>query len=124
MIKPFFREVKYAWQRIVVGHDERVGWSVDYWLNPIMLDVLPKLKEEKIGVPVKFFTKDDDHSDESLERAKKLWVIELDKMINGFRAAQDINDMCWISKEEYDKLHDIFEIGMNSFRDNYFSLWD
>jgi len=55
LLEDLFRKIKWAYQRVKYDHDERVSWSIDYWLNPIMIKELNILKNNKQGVPAKFF---------------------------------------------------------------------
>src|SRR5271157_6140443 len=50
-----YREVKYAYQRVVRGWDDRAVWSIDYWLDDKMPAMLRKLKEDKHGIPGDMF---------------------------------------------------------------------
>src|SRR5579871_6411506 len=50
-----YREVKFAYQRVVRGWDDRAVWSIDYWLDDKMPAMLRKLKEDKHGVPMTMF---------------------------------------------------------------------
>jgi len=47
-------------------------------------------------------------------------------MILGFESAQKLVDLDynWKNNDVEKELLNNFDIGMNSFRDNYFSLWD
>lgn len=120
------REIRWACQRTFKGHDERVSWSIDYWLNPIMIKELNVLKKNKHGVPAKFFKSQEESENEDFQEAQKLWFAELDKMILGFECAQKLADLNydWKNKNAEKELLDNFYIGMNSFQDNYFSLCD
>lgn len=86
---------KCAYQRLNRGWDDRVPWSVDWWMNGIMPDILRKLKEDKHGIPSSMFdglpTKPDnewEHTPEAYEIAQKRWDAILDKIIAGFEANQ------------------------------------
>src|SRR5271157_4693879 len=38
-------EVRFAWQRVFRGWDDRAVWSIDYWLDAKMPDMLRRLKD-------------------------------------------------------------------------------
>lgn len=92
-----FRKVKWAYQRVVRGWDDTAVWSIDYWLDEKMPDMLRKLKEDKHGVPMSMF---DDlpmnehgyHDEPEMEIASKRWDEVLDKMIAGFEASRRVKD--------------------------------
>jgi len=124
-IDDFLREVKWAYQRVYRGWDDRVVWSVDAWLSEIMPDILRKLKEDKYGVPHEFF--DDPFSESSEEEwsiAKEKWDNELDKMIVGYMCSKKIIDWDWKNDDDKERLQKTFEEGMKSFTKYYFNLWD
>jgi hypothetical protein len=96
------RKLKFAYQRLTRGWDDRVVWSVDWWMNGIMPDILRQLKEDKHGIPSSMFdglpTKPDnewEHTPEAWEIATKRWNDILDKMIAGFEANQRMKDMIY-----------------------------
>lgn len=125
-IDGFLREVKWAYQRVYRGWDDRVVWSVDAWLSEIMPDILKKLKEDKQGVPIEFFDDPlkDSHTHEEFSVAKEKLDAEIDKMIAGFLSSKKIIDWNWKNKDEKEFLEKTFKEGMDSFIENYFALWD
>ena len=126
LIPDLFREIRWAYQRVRFGNDERISWSIDLWLNPIMIKELNTLKKNKQGVPSKFFKSQEATENEDFDEAQRLWFIELDKMIFGFECAQKLADLDynWRNTDVEKELLDNFDIGMNSFKEHYFSLWD
>lgn len=126
LLEDLFRNIKYAYQRVRFGYDERVHWSINYWLNPIMIKELNVLKNKKQGIPAKFFKSQEATENEDFEEAQKLWFDELDKMILGFESAQKLSDLDydWKNTDVEKELLNNFDVGMNSFKQNYFSLWD
>lgn len=86
---------KCAYQRLVRGWDDRVPWSVDWWMNGIMPDILRKLKKDTHGIPSSMFegleTKPDEswnYTEGAYVIAQKRWDDILDKIIAGFEANQ------------------------------------
>lgn len=119
------REIKYAWQRVFDGYDERVIWSIDYWLNEKMPIWLAKLRDQKQGIPIVFFPEGMvDCNEEEMEKARLLWDAELDKMIAGFNAHQKMLDLEYTDNKDAEKLQETFEVGMTSLTKYYGSLWD
>lgn len=125
-IKDLLLEVKWAYQRVVRGWDDRVVWSVDCWLNGIMPSILTRLQEDKLGTPSVFFADLQNVTEQDEVEARKLWQLELQKMIDGFKASQDLIDLKydWKDPSQKDKLEKTFNEGMESFVRYYHSLWD
>ena len=121
-----FDEIKYAWQRVFRGWDDRVIWSVDIYLTEKVPLWLKELQDCKIGVPIRFFEHPEkiEYSNEEHKIARDKWNKELQVMIDGFSASKKIHDLEWNTKEEEEELYITFEKGMQSFTKNYFSLWD
>lgn len=101
------RAIRWAYQRLTRGWDDRAAWSVDYWLDDKMVGILKRLKEHKHGTPCSMFTEDElkfVHEDgcmyppkEASERANQGWNNILDKMIAAFEASRRIKE------HDYDK---------------------
>ena len=94
-LSDFLYEVKWAYQRVVRGWDDRASWSLDYWMTENVLEILKVLKKNKHGSPNPMFDglpyEDEEtysYSDESYKIAEERWNIEIDKMIAGFEAAK------------------------------------
>ncbi len=122
------REVKWAYQRVTRGWDDRVVWSVDEWLATIMPDILKKLKDTKYGIPYAVFEKheleeDGNVSEENQKIAEERWNNELDKMIAAFRISNKIEDYD-LNSNEVEARRKVFERGMASFVKYYNCLWD
>ena len=125
----FLDKLKWAYQRVVRGWDDRAVWSLDIWMTEKVLEILKVLKGNKHGVPNPMFEglpyEDEErcsHSDESYKIAEERWNTELDKMIAGFEAAKKMEE--WESMDEYKELEKVFQEGMASFTKYYFNLWD
>ena len=123
------RQIKWAYQRVYRHYDDRVCWSVDYWLDAIMPDILLRLKNTKQGTPIQFYDglphdENYNYGDEGDKIAQERWSEELEKMIAGFLASKKINDLEYETDEEREVLELVFENGMKLFIENYHSLWD
>ncbi len=62
--------IKWAWQRLTRGYDDRLFWAMDSYLDPIILAGLKNLKENGMGYPPGI--------------TQKKWNKVLDTMIEGF----------------------------------------
>lgn len=118
-VEDLLLNLKWAYQRVYRGWDDRVIWSIDYYLSYMLPIWLQKLKGDKRGIPVEFFNENMDNEEE----AEALWNSELDKMICGFKVSFDMLDGIYNVKER-EKLMVVYEKGMESFSKHFFSLWD
>lgn len=124
-------QIKYAIQRVQNGYDERVSWSIDYYLNDNMPKWLTALKpvEGKIqGIPMVMYEDINgiilnENSDEDDLKAKNKWSETLDTIISGFEAAKEIEEN-WVQESEDNELWKKFNLGMDTFKKYYFNLWD
>ncbi len=78
-------KIKWAWQRLTRGWDDRVIWAIDIYLARMLPIWLQVLKDDKMGVPSKLCTK-------SLEEGEVIWNDILDKIIKGLLAARRIQE--------------------------------
>ena len=100
-----YREAKYAYQRVVRGWDDRAVWSIDYWLDDKMPDMLRRLKETKHGTPFDMFPTEPEYIDEDgnaneagWKIANARWEETLDKMIAGFEASRRVKDLTYVEE--------------------------
>jgi len=56
IMKDIGYEIKWAYQRVVNGVDERASWGVCYWLSETMPIVLGNVRGSKYGIPLTFFS--------------------------------------------------------------------
>ena len=122
------REIRYAWQRVFVGYDERVIWSIDFYLAKKIPLWMRKLKEQKQGVPSCMFTEDELKepvlSDEVLERARGEYEKILEKIAVGFEGYLKMDEILWEDKPEYKIEKEKFEEALNLFREYFETFWD
>lgn len=103
--KDFFRSIKYAYQRVVKGYDDRALWNLNSYLIPIILPALRHLQsDDAMGYPMGFAD-------------QEAWNIELRKMIRAFELIEADSD--W-SPEVYQEV----ETGLSLFAQYYQTLWD
>jgi len=123
LIRGIHREIRWAWQRVIRGWDDRALWSMDYWLAKKMLEMLPKMKE-KAGIPGFCFSEDDPCG--SLAGADEIalakWHGIIDQMIDGFEACLEMLDADY--RTSYEDSHKRYHEGMEAFVEDLFSLWD
>jgi hypothetical protein len=123
-------QVKWFIQRGKRGWADCDVWSVDYYLTPIIIGMLKKLKETTHGYPYGL--------------TEKKWDKTLDKMVAGFEAAQRVldddyykdiigDDPKWgsVPRDIIKKLgrmsvkdQKLFRKNAELFIEYYFALWD
>jgi hypothetical protein len=103
-------EIKWAYQRVFRGWDDRVIWSIDWYLAEYLPVWLEELKNSKHGCPMIMVPEGDDsteYTDDDWNIVKENWNKTIDIMIDGFRAAKEIMDgefPSWdIYHNEYEK---------------------
>lgn len=133
LIGDLLEQIKWAYQRVARGWDDRVVWSVDHWLDSIMPDILRKLNEIKHGTPTCLFEKlpEDvyEYTKEQEKRAHDLWDSIIKEMIIGFEASKQLDDLYIKTtfedyKKEAKELERKRRKGMLLFVKHYNSLWD
>ena len=109
-------EIKWAYQRVFRGWDDRVIWSIDYHLAANIPLWLEELKKDQScptsiapeGVDVSSFAEED------WDTRKEEWTRIIDSMIDGFRAAEDIINKTlpsWdIFYDEYEKRYGCWDM--------------
>ena len=119
------RTLKFAYQRLTRGWDDRAAWSVDWWLDGMMPGVLRLLKEKKHGIPCSMFdglqvNAHGYHDDPEYKIAEARWDAIMDKMIAAFEAHHRMDEGLYeaelgeyplrrpdgISKEDWKKVSD------------------
>lgn len=111
--------IKWFFQRGKKGYSDYDVWGFDSYLCKVIIGGLEQLKNNHCGCPSDLFDADKDDN----ECWK--WVEVLDKIINGFKAAERIIDYDYdIAAGEYDGLKKEFDEGMELFKKYFFGLWD
>ena len=122
-------ETKMAWQRVFRGYDDRYWWGHFHEHSRITLEALKTFRAKHMGSPSQFFG-----FDSTNEQGHAQWDEILDKMIAGFQASIDMDDV-YITNEageydskatqkEYKRLEKIQNEGLQLYIKHYRSLWD
>lgn len=134
--------IKWGFQRMFRGYDDPMVWG--YWHENAKLNVtlLKRLKETKIGYPIILLDKQEEKKfgkswgkhDKSLHKMyEKRWDETMDKIIAGWQAIIDEDDVFLKTNGKYDhaksdikrkKLMKAFEEGMTLYTKHYRGLWD
>jgi len=111
LIKNFFENIKWFWQRGKRGYSDRDLWNLDEYLTDLFISALRYLRKNHYGYPPLI-------TDEE-------WNGILDKMIAGFVANKVIkNDSLNLNKKEIKLLQGKFKTGMALLSEWYNYLWD
>lgn len=103
-IKQFFKNLKYAYQRIKWGFSAPDTWNFDWYLCHLISDALRYLAAHCNGAPEAYYDKEHD----SLQP----WVNKLNSLAGKFEAAAEGYDTQEIKK--------LFE----EFAEIFYDLWD
>jgi len=86
IVKHWTAELRFATQRVRRGWDDRMVWGLDDTLIPMLIEILPKFKDDT-GIPCSpdLAPMDGfDYVDE--EEARRAWHEVIDTIIEGFKA--------------------------------------
>ena len=110
-IRDIYYSLKWAWQRVYRGWDDRVPWGIDFYLCSIMPAAINILIKHREGTPPGF-TADE-------------WVKTLIKIRDGFIAGYDIMVVNYDYEidGERKKLFDKAYEGLELFSKHFFNLW-
>jgi hypothetical protein len=123
-------EIKWAWQRVFRGFDDRVAWSIDYHLAKTIPQYVKLLKENKIGIPMSVlsdFPHDENYncSDKDWKLAQEKWNKILEDIAEGFEAYIGLDDLWGEEHQEERKLkEDKFNKAFELLKENFSDLWD
>jgi hypothetical protein len=121
-----YYELKYAWQRIFRGWDDRAIWSIDYYLSELIPELVLELKEITHGVPWAMFPKDvvaGEETSEDMEIASENWDKTLEKIAEGFKYFhKNVYEVSSIEEINIlqEKVNESFEL----LSEHFMSLWD
>lgn len=131
ILREWKRQIKYAWQRVFRGWDDRATWSMDYHLSKVIPEMIRELKRVSIGVPIGMFEGMEEitlpngimsYSEEDEKIATERWHKILDDLIAGFEGYNKIDDLDTYEEQElaYTKFFtETFEL----FKKHYRDLW-
>jgi hypothetical protein len=121
IIEYVFRQVKYAYQRVVRGWDDRAIWSIDYYLAKLIPELLKALKKSMPGIPLMAFSdealkRSDNPTGKDVDAAQKKYFQVIDEIIAGFENYynQDVS----LDKDEL-----IIHKTLDLFRDWFQTFW-
>ena len=119
--KPF-NKVKWAYQRLTRGWDDRAVWDMDYYLAELIPQLVKELKEKGQGFPSEMIPGDaSGEITEEMEKAgREKWGGILDSIIEGFEEYNQVRNC--VMHPDYKMVK--FEKGFKLFKKHFSSLWD
>jgi len=101
------RNLRWAWQRIFRGWDDRVIWSIDSYLFEMLPIWLRELKEIKTGIPLIMYDDSDLNEIEIPEsadnRAQCKFDVILEMMAIGFESGYKLTSASMDTYDEFDQ---------------------
>lgn len=122
VIEDSLAEIKFAWQRVFRGWDDRAEWSLDHYLAKLIPEVLHMMLKINRGYPVSLYpegTNFENVPKEVDDACKKKWKEILIKIIEGFEEYRESE--CLLSSDNELKK---FNEGFDLFKKYYQNLWD
>jgi hypothetical protein len=124
--------IKYAYQRVYRGWDDRAMWGIDMYLSKMIPEMTTELIKWSEGLPMSVFEglpyEDEEnynYSEESMKIASERWNKILEEIAEGFAIYYETGgDMQYYKDEENLRKTEKFEKAFDLFRKNFGSLGD
>ena len=120
------RQLKWAWQRVFRGWDDRASWNADSYFAEQISEIVGYLREHKISHPMVIYPDSYKLGDENEMLDKEMvqkWDNILKEISEGFSLCEDACDCIYgvdEEKEETIKFNHAFDL----FRKYFVDLWD
>lgn len=112
------RRLKWFWQRLTRGWDDREVWNLDHTFAEWIVPRLELLKKTKHGIPQSCFpNRDFDYIEDEFSFANLAWEKVMDDMIAGFRRKAHSDGDVEFGKDAYDRAKGLFAKHLDD-------LWD
>jgi hypothetical protein len=120
-------EVRWAYQRVSKGYDDRATWGIGYWLGKYVPKILGEMKGSKVGIPMTFFddTENTEYSDAEEDTAAKRYdevIMDLKKAFEEMVEMEEYK-FDWENKTREENLEE-YNIKMKSIKDRMKKLID
>lgn len=113
-IRQFFRNIKYAYQRITRGYADADTWNFDNYLSKIIANGTRHLANTTHSYPVQL------QSGREINEPE-VWTEYLLEMANYFEMA---NKLEWDFTKNDEQVEEALRKGMEMLQEAYFHLWD
>ena len=117
-----FDKVKWAYQRLTRGWDDRAVWDMDYYLAGLIPQLVKELKEKGHGFPSDMVPEESigEISEEVETAVREKWNAILDSIAEGFEEYNQVRNC--MMHPDYKMVK--FEKGFKLFKKYFGSLWD
>lgn len=121
--KQFFRNIKYAYQRVTRGYSDWDTWDLDTYYQQLFADSVRHFARNLHGAPYEFY---DDNADNPIQK----WEDYLNEMADHFdESLRDyFEEVDSTNIEEFNNFENYkmeeFYKGFDMMREVFFSLWD
>jgi hypothetical protein len=121
-------EIKYAWQRVFKGYDERISWELDWYLAKMIPLWISDIRHAKVpGVPTSFFDKyphdeNYNYSEDDEKKAFEEWNSILIEIENGFKDYLKLDETDFHDPERKN-MEKRFNRAFDLFRQYFSDLW-
>lgn len=112
-IKQFFRNIKFAYQRITRGYADPDIWDFDSYLSKIIINGSRHLADTTHGYPMMLLNNKTINSPEK-------WTEYLYEMASHFEKGMELE---W-NFDDFGKVDQEFSQGFNMLRESFYNLWD
>ena len=124
IIRSIHSHIKWAWQRVFNGYDERIAWNIDSYLAEMIPKWIKELKNGNISVPSHLYPEGVGTGNKDRDKfIEEKWNNILDEIIEGFNTYEEI---CYseYGTEESKILLAKFDNGFDLFQKYFMNLWD
>jgi len=105
------RRAQTMWQRARRGWSEEDVWSLDSYLNDVLIGAVSRLRDTTNSYPATGITFQD-------------WQRILDEIVQGITAAKNLETFESFKDEKYDEAMAAFNLAMDHLKNYWFDLWD
>jgi hypothetical protein len=129
ILEEWGRQIRWAWQRVFQGWDERVIWSIDYHLAEMIPLWMRQLKRDKMGAPFMAYRDEDlQNLGEISKHADELAIMLYDDVLEdialGFESYIKMDNLINPKLPEYKLEEEKFNKGFDLLKKWFGTFWD
>jgi len=109
----WFTKIKWAYQRVRYGYDERANWDLADYFTPMLQKIIFDIAERGYSYPPP-------------EIKQEKWTQILKQIAFGFGSLIEMDSGYYLleDQEEYERLNKEYKKGMKLFAKYYRNIWD
>jgi hypothetical protein len=125
----YFNYIKWMYQRVRYGYDDRAHWDIAYYLSDVAIKLINSFNDNKTGIPINLlhgaeYDGEYEYTQKQIDNMKAEWTKILTDITKGFESAVKINNYEYSSDDEYKELEKIFDNGFELLHKYFFDLYD